>query len=193
MCLTHTNELVVSLWPDGGRDGEEFPAPPHFSWKPCDETKTGGRKRNALCDVCKVCDTCVLPEAHCFTSLCEILFRLWFGLRLVCFLSILVCSLPEHFLYLSSLALEVCLRSFCICAVEMFRVGLFHLLTVSLGLLVCCFCRLTPTPVLYGISGVCLDESRLTMVPPFTKSLNKSKPIIQVGLKFSAFTLEKKD
>lgn len=85
-------ELVVSLW-TGGRDEETFPAPPHFSWKPCDETKAGGRKRNALCDVCYVC----VIHVSCLRLTASLpCVKSFSGCGMVCgwsvFLSILVCS-----------------------------------------------------------------------------------------------------
>lgn len=127
----------------------KFPVPPQFSWKPCDETKGGGRKLNALCDLC-VFDTCVLPEAHCFSSLCEI----FSGCGLVCswsVLSILVCT--GTFPLSGSGSLSWIYLHLCCWTVSG---GLLHLSTVFLGLLAGCvfvFVDLLP-PVLYGVIGV---------------------------------------
>jgi len=73
---------------------------------------------------------------------------LWFG-----FLLILVFPALKHFL---PLALEVCLGSLCICAVDIVWVGLFHLLNVFLVLSAAYFVfyRLAPlSPVLKTPGG----------------------------------------
>lgn len=96
----------------------KFPSPPHFSWKPSDETEGGGRKRNALCvRVCVIHVSCLgltasLPCVKSFSSRGLIFSWSVFFYR----------SSSVLYWNISSLCpLEVCLGSFCICAVETFR------------------------------------------------------------------------
>lgn len=116
-----------------------FPAPPHFSWRPCDETNGGGRKLNALC-VCVI--ICVLPGAHCFTSLCESLdwwIVIWYAAGL--FYRFLVCSALERFLSGFRSLSWIFLASFVVCCCVALLTGCV------------CFCQLTP-PVLYGLGSL---------------------------------------
>ncbi len=125
----------------------KFPASPHFSWEPCDETKGGGRKLNAyttcvcLCGIHVSCLglTASLPSVKSL--------RLWFGLQLVC------CIDPRLFRtrtfpfsgsgsFVLDLSASVLLKCF----------GGSHPLTVFLGFvgrLCLLFVDLHPPPVLY--------------------------------------------
>lgn len=73
LCAQQQAELWVKM----------LPAHPHFSWKPCDETKGGGRK---LQTVCGGGGGGILLRPCCFTFLCKVLCGGGLVLILVCFL-----------------------------------------------------------------------------------------------------------
>lgn len=163
---THTHkkgaELVGNSW-TSVRDGKGFQPPPHFSWRPCDETKGGGRKPNALCDVC-VC-VCVI-HVSCLgltasLSCVNSFFRLWFGLQLVCFF-IDPCLLCTRTFPLSGSG-SLSWISLHLCCFEMFRVGLFpssDCVAGAVGRVCLFFVNLQSCME----SVVCLAESRLIVV-----------------------------
>lgn len=139
----------------------KFPAPPHFSWKPCDETKGGGRKLNGLCVCVWECVlhvsclglTASLPHVKSFPGV------VWFGLQLICFIDPrLFCTGTFPLSGFGSLSWIFSASVLLKC----FSVGLFHLLTVFLGFVgrVCFyfyFFLLTSSPQSCMESVVCLN------------------------------------
>lgn len=140
---------------------EQFPSVPHISWKPCDETEGGGRRPNALC-VCVIHVSCLGLTASlpCVKSS---------GRGLVCswsVLSILVWSVPERFPLSGFGSLSWTFLHLCCWNVS---VGLFSFDCVSgfcLKGVFLFFVDLLPLSCTETV--VCLAESKLFVVPPFT-------------------------
>lgn len=115
----------------------------------------------------RVCVTCVLPGAHCFTSPCEILSGcgvVWSAADLFYrSSSVLYWNISSLWLW------KFVLDFFCICAVEMFFGGSFSsfdcvswICRQGVFLFLFFFVDFLP-PVLYGISGV----FKCLALPPF--------------------------
>lgn len=139
----------------------KFPSPPHFSWKPSDETEGGGRKRNALCvRVCVIHVSCLgltasLPCVKSFSSR-----GLIFSWSVFFIDPCLFCTgtfpLSALWKFVLDLSASVLLKRF----------GGSFSSVVFLGFvggLCFAFCRLAPSPQSCMDSVVCFAESRLVV------------------------------
>lgn len=140
----------------------KFPSPPHFSWKPSDETEGGGRKRNALCVRVCVWYMCLawgsllhFPVWNPFPVVVWSLAGLFFFIdpRLFCTGTFPLSALWKFVLDLSA-------------SVLLKRFGGSFSSVVFLGFvggLCFAFCQLAPSPQSCMDSVVCFAESRLVV------------------------------